>query len=271
LRKDVELGSVGYLDAGMTRVQTHFADGLFQLVLDRADAKNAIDAATARQLADAAHKIRELEPRCVLIRAKGDTFCVGGDVREFGGPEGGDAVAATVDAFHEALEVLAGLRVPIVSAVQGWCAGAGIGLACVADVVVVAQGAQFRSAYTGIGFTPDGGLSWVLPRLVGSIRARDFVLTNRVVGAALAVDWGLASRLVPDDELEERASEIASNLARGARSALGTARALLRRPETTTYFEALNEEAAAIKNAAASDEGREGLAAFLQRRPPSFD
>jgi 2-(1,2-epoxy-1,2-dihydrophenyl)acetyl-CoA isomerase len=106
--------------------------------------------------------------------------------------------------------------------------------------------------------------------LVGSIRARDFILTNRVIGAAQAVDWGLASRLVPDDELDERAGEIASSLARGARSALGTARTLLRRPETTTYLEALNEEAAAIKNAAASDEGREGLAAFLQRRPPSF-
>ena len=179
-------------------------------------------------------------------------------------------MAATVDALHDALRVLAGLQVPVVSAVHGWCAGAGIGLACSADVVMVAQGAQFRSAYTGIGFTPDAGLSWVLPKLVGSTRASDLILTNRVIGAAQAVDWGLASRLVADDELEERALEVATDMARGARSALSTARAQLRRPDTMTYLDALDDEAAAVKNAATSAEGREGMDAFLLRRRASF-
>lgn len=270
LRENLELVSAGSVDAAAVRVRTEFAGGIFHIVLDRADAQNAVDSAMARALADAAKAARALDPRCVLIRADGPSFCVGGDVREFSASEGGQAVATTVETLHEALRILAGLPVPVVSAVHGWCVGAGVGLACSADVVVVAADAQFRSAYTGIGFTPDAGLSWLLPKLVGVNRARDMILTNRVVGAAQAVEWGLASRLAADGQLAARALEVASDLARGAKSALGVARAQLRRPETTTYVAALDEEAAAIKDAAVSDEGREGMAAFLARRPARF-
>ena len=169
--------------------------------------------------------------RSVLICAAGADFSVGGDIHFFDGDRDSlpERISTLVSTLHSAVLGLALLDVPVVSAVQGWCAGAGIGFACGADIVVAADNARFRSSYTAIGFTPDLGLTWLLPRLVGPMRAADVLYTNRAVSAAEALDWGLVSRVVAADELASAAATLLAQLADGPAGAHGLLRGLLRK------------------------------------------
>jgi 2-(1,2-epoxy-1,2-dihydrophenyl)acetyl-CoA isomerase len=179
-------------------------------------------------------------------------------------------VLRTASAAHAAILALAGAQVPVVTAVQGWAAGIGISLAALGDVVVAGQGARFRSAYTAVGLTPDGGLTHWLPALVGSARAGDLLLTNQTLTAAQALDWGLVSRVVPDDALAATATALARQLAAGPRRAQQVVRTLVRSGGLDALRAALDAEAAAISAQAADPEGREGIDAFLHRRPAVF-
>ena len=245
---------------------------MLRIELGRIAARNALDLATAEALAEAVRQASGPSVRSVLLCAAGDDFCVGGDIHFFDGAADSlpQRIRTLVSTLHSAVLALAALDVPVVSAVQGWCAGAGIGLACGADVVVAADNARFRSSYTGIGFTPDLGLTWLLPRLVGPMRAADLMYTNRALTAAEALDWGLVSRVVPGDELAGAALALARQLADGPARTHGLLRGLLRSAGREELRLALLAEADAVTSAATSAEGREGVAAFLQRRRPDF-
>jgi 2-(1,2-epoxy-1,2-dihydrophenyl)acetyl-CoA isomerase len=252
-------------------VRHHLADGVLHIELNRPQVRNALDGATASSLVEAAERGRFADVRSVLLYANGADFSVGGDIDFFVGAENDIAsqVSALAGTLHVAVLALAELDVPVVSAVQGWCAGAGIGLACGADVVVAGSGARFRSAYTAIGFSPDLGLTWLLPRLIGPLRAADLIFTNRAIDAATAEQWGLVSRVVPDGELRGAATEIAIGLARGPAGTQAVVRQLLR-GDREGLRGALAAEQQAVAERAASEEGIEGIRAFASRRPPQF-
>ncbi len=192
-------------------VLVEISGGVGRLTLDRPDNANAIDLATARALAESAGTLaRDRSVRSVLLRGAGDRFCGGGDVKSFA--DAGDGLDGRlreiVTQLHVAMEALASLDAPVVAAVQGSAAGAGFALALAADLVLAAESARFVLAYTGIGLTPDGGTTWYLERTVGRRRALELVLTNRALSAAEALDWGLVTRVVPDEELKAAAEEL---------------------------------------------------------------
>ncbi|WP_105969579.1 enoyl-CoA hydratase/isomerase family protein [Streptomyces geranii] len=247
-------------------------DGLARVELCR-DAGNAIDLAMARGLLEAARECEKARARAVLLTGRGRSFCVGGDLKEFAALPGerlAGHLTDVTDALHEALRVLAALDAPLVVAVQGAVAGAGLGLATAADVCLAASDARFTAAYTAIGYTPDAGTSWSLPRLVGPRRALDLLLTNRRVPAPEALAMGLVSRVVAPERLYEEAVEAAGTLARGAAGAYGATRRLVDGALSAGLDEHLDAEARQLAAAAVSTEGREGVAAFLAGRPPDF-
>jgi 2-(1,2-epoxy-1,2-dihydrophenyl)acetyl-CoA isomerase len=249
--------------------------GVWRIRLQRPDAHNALDLSAAAAFLEASRAAVSAEIGAVLIEATGADFCVGGDIRYFAeanqaGADIAEGVGALASTLHEALLILDALPVPVVSAVQGWCAGAGLGLALAADLVIAGNSARFRSAYTAIGFTPDLGATWQLPRIVGRIRASRMMLTNQVVSAATAAEWGLVGQVVADDELATIAFETARSLAAGPRHAHASLRQLLRAPHRESYRAALAAEATSVAQAAESPDGLEGVAAFLERRRPTF-
>jgi 2-(1,2-epoxy-1,2-dihydrophenyl)acetyl-CoA isomerase len=261
------------MDRAMTVTAEIDDGGLARVTLRRGEAGNAIGLETAQGLLDAARACERASVRAVLLTAEGKSFCVGGDLREFSllsGEALEKHLIAVTEALHEALRTFAALDAPMVAAVQGAVAGAGIGLAAAADVTLAADSASFTAAYTGIGYSPDAGVSWFLPRLLGPKRALDLLLTNRRTSAAEAAALGLVSRVVPAGHLPEEAARTAEVLRRGPTAAFGATRRLVAAGLTSPLGPHLDREARALAAAAASDEGREGVAAFLGKRAPDF-
>jgi len=250
------------------------ADGVLRLTLARPEAGNAIDAALAAALVAALHRAAADDAvRCVLLVAEGRNFSVGGDVRTFAAPDADPVsrVGALAQAFHEVQRRILELPVPLVVGARGWLAGAGIGLALVADVVVLGEAARLRPAYLGIGLSPDGGASWFLTRALGPARALDVLLTDGFVTASEALAAGLVSRVVDDVSVEAVAADVAARIAAGPAAAIRRTRVLVRSAATGGDFLAhLDAEAAAIAASAGEPDGVEGVRAFLERRPPRF-
>jgi 2-(1,2-epoxy-1,2-dihydrophenyl)acetyl-CoA isomerase len=247
--------------------------GVARLTLNRPGAANAIDLDLARALAAATHRVRtDPTVRVVLLAGAGSRFCAGGDVRGFAGVGGqlGDHLGELLGALHPAIADLAALEVPLVAAVQGSAAGAGISLFAAADLVVAAENTRFVLAYTSLGLVPDGGSTWSLPRAVGLRRALELVLTNRTLDAAEALAWGLVTRVVPDDELTAEADRLVTELAEGPPAALAAAKRLVRDGLGASLDEQLRREAAAMVLAGNSADGQEGVAAFVEKRRARF-
>jgi 2-(1,2-epoxy-1,2-dihydrophenyl)acetyl-CoA isomerase len=248
-------------------------DGVARLTLNRPDAANAIDVALARALEEATATIaQDTSVRAVLLTGAGKRFCAGGDVRSFADAGTGldDALQSVLAALHPAVATLAGLGAPVVAAIQGSAAGAGLSLVAGADLVLAAASTKLVMAYTGIGLVPDGGSTWYLPRLIGLQRALELALTNRVLSADEACAWGLVTRVVPDGELEQAAETLVASLAAGPTDAFGAAKQLMRASFGATLEQQLARETTLMVAAGASDHGREGVAAFIDKRPPSF-
>src|ERR1700735_1260743 len=175
-------------------VRTERAGRLMTVTLGRPGRANALDMSTACRLRDAVRMI-DHDVGCVLLRAEGANFCVGGDIGAFAAAaEPGKFVGELASVVHDAILGLASAEAPLVAAVNGWAAGAGMSLAACADITLAAESARFRSAYSAIGLSPDCGLTWTLPRLVGRARAADLMLTNRAGGAAEAAGRGAGAR-----------------------------------------------------------------------------
>ena len=251
-------------------VRAERAGRLMTITLDRPGQANALDLSTACQLRDAVRLIDD-GVGCVLLRAEGANFCVGGDIRAFAAaPEPGKFLGELASVVHDAILGLASAAAPLVAAVNGWAAGAGMSLAACADITLAAESARFRSAYSAIGLSPDCGLTWTLPRTVGRARAADLMLTNRPVGAAEAASIGLVARVVPDNALFAQAQALAVELASGPTAAFGRIRKLLDTSDGSTLADQLDAEAASIAACADHPEGRSGVAAFTAGRTPGF-
>ncbi len=210
--------------------------------------------------------------RVVVLRAEGRAFCVGGDISSFGTTDDPRALLEQLaGALHASVLQLLALDAPLVVAVQGVAAGAGLSLVCAADIAIAGRSASFIAAYTAAGLSPDGGMSWTLPRLVGQRRASEMLLTNRLVGAEEAASIGLVTETVDDDALEPRTAAVVAQLAAGSPASFGATKRLLRRGTDTTLEEHLPLEATSIAELAASPAGQEGIHAFLEKRRPVFD
>jgi 2-(1,2-epoxy-1,2-dihydrophenyl)acetyl-CoA isomerase len=249
-------------------------DGLATLTLNRPAQGNALDAATSAELRRAAVQLsHDPSVRAVLLRADGKVFCGGGDLAGFAAA-GPDALPALVDDMtidlHAAVARLAKMDAPLVAAVTGAAGGAGMSLVAACDLVVAGRSAKFTMGYTKAGLVPDGTSSFYLSRVVGLRRAMDLVLTNRVLTAEQAEDWGLVSRVVDDDAVLTEATALARQLAAGPTKAFGLAKRTLYAGASSPLEEAMERESAAIAVAAATADAQEGIAAFLAKRPADF-
>lgn len=243
------------------------------LTLNRPDVGNAIDVALARALMEAAIACDDDEGiRCVLLTGSGRLFCAGGDVGAFAAAgDGAGALIAEITAYlHVAIARLARMGKPLVTAINGPAAGAGFSLAILGDVALSARSAHFTLAYTAIGLTPDGGSTWLLPRLVGLRRAQELVLTNRRVSAADAATLGLVTRVVDDAALAADAQSLTNELASSATAAIGQARRLLLGSFESSLETQMELESRSIAHAARSRHAREGIRAFLAKQKPNF-
>lgn len=250
-------------------VRAHVA----HITLNRPEVGNALDQRMARDLHHAALRADgDPDVRAVILTGAGHTFCVGGDLKTFyaEGDAVGRHIKEVVHHFHGAIVTFARMDAPVIAAINGVAAGGGFSIACAADLAIAAESARFTMAYTRIGLSPDGGGSFALPRLVGLRRALDLTLTNRLFTAAEALEWGVVTRVVPDDQLAAEAQALAAQLAAGSRQAQGAAKRLLRASQQTSLETQLAAEGEQIAANAAAADGREGIAAFLAKRPPRF-
>ncbi len=241
------------------------------LTLNRPDRLNAAPPALFDELRAA---IGTLDgARAVLVTGAGRAFCSGADVG--GGALGSDnpgetTHAALTDHYNPTIMAIAELGVPVVSAVRGPAAGIGCSLALAADFCVASETAYFLQAFVNIGLVPDGGASWMLPRLIGRARAAEMMMLGERVPAARALEWGMIHRVVADDALDAEALALATRLAAGPTMALGLMRRALGRALETDYADALAAEADAQRTARGSADSMEGGMAFLQKRKPAF-
>lgn len=243
------------------------------ITINRPQAGNAIDIPMAHELLHAAIACDcDAGIRAVLLRSEGKLFCAGGDVGAFAGA--GDKVPDLISEetayLHAAVARFAGMDKPLVTAVQGFAAGAGFSLAMLGDIVIAGKAAQFTLAYTAIGLTPDGGASWLLPRLVGLRKAQQLILSNARLSADEALDIGLLTDVVADEALDDAGRDWARRLAAGPTKAFARSRALLLAAYGETLEKHLERESRGIVASAGGADGKEGIAAFLEKRPPAF-
>lgn len=243
------------------------------ITLDRAGEANTLAPALARELAGAAALCdSDSSVRAVVLTGSGRFFCAGGDVKAMAGF--GDAVGARIkslaDDLHRAISTFARMDAPLVVAVNGPAAGAGMSLAAIGDLVVAAEDAHFTMAYTGVGLSPDGSSTWYLPRLIGLRRTQELMLTNRRLSAPEALEWGLVHKLAPASSTLDEAMRWAESLASGAAGSHASIKRLLLASWGNGLETQMELEGRAISACAAGPEGREGIAAFAQKRKPRF-
>jgi 2-(1,2-epoxy-1,2-dihydrophenyl)acetyl-CoA isomerase len=254
-------------------VRIDIADHVGTLTMARPRQLNALDLTSARELAQATQELgRDPSVRAVVISGEGKAFSAGGDVAEFHAnvDRGSEFLAELVGQFHIGIMNLLEMPKPVIAAVNGVVAGGAIGLFLAADLAVAAESATFVMAYTGIGVCPDGGSTFFVPRLIGSRRALELMLTNRRLGAQEALDWGLVNQVVPDAELATTVRTLAQRLASGPTLAYAEARALVRQSFSNTAKAQLEQEARGIAAMGATADFREGVTAFVEKRKPKF-
>ena len=245
-------------------------DGAVQTItLNRPDVLNAFDLAMHELLAAALDRAAHPDVRALVITGSGRGFCVGQDVGEF--PRDAAAVGELLrQHFNPAIRALRGLPKPVIAAINGPAAGAGLALALACDLRLAAASASLVPAFGRIGLVPDSGLSHTLPRLIGSAAAFEWIVSGRSIAAPDAEALGLVTRVVADADLTAETDALAAELAAGPTAAIGLTKQLIGRSLESSLHDQLDEEARLQAMAAAGDDFAEGVAAFLEKRPPRF-
>ncbi len=248
-------------------------NGVAHITLNRPDNANSVNLLLAQELMEAANTCDcDPEIRAVLLTGKGRMFSAGGDLPSFidKGDAAGQHLKDVTAALHTASSRFARMAAPLIVAVNGTAAGAGFSLAVSGDIVFAAESAKFTLAYTGVALSPDGGSSYYLPRLVGLRRAQELILTNRVLSAQEALEWGLLTKVVADDELQSEALAMAERMANGPTQAYGQSKALLLDTYNNNFETQLELESRSIAKLINSPDGQEGIHAFAEKRKPAF-
>lgn len=241
--------------------------GVAWLTLNRPEAANAINTEMVDALRELATQLAADETCSVVVfEANGRLFCGGGDVASvYRADEPVEYFGYLADNMHAAVDILTKSHLIVVSAVQGTCAGGGFSLVLNSDLVISTAKSKFLAAYTAIGLSPDTGMSYLLPRVVGPRRAAEMFYLGKVADGATALDWGIVNELVEEDELSSRAAEIATAIAAGPAPALRQTKRLLREGGSRGYTEHLADEADSIRLTLSTPESREMLGAFVNK------
>ena len=253
-------------------IRMESADGVATITFDRPERGNSMDMEVMRELMHASLYCDESpEVRAVIITGAGRFFCAGGDLASFGTADDTASLIKEMTVyFHAAVSRFNRMDAPVIAAVNGMAAGAGFSLVSACDIVLAASSARFASQYTAAALSPDGSSTFFVPRLVGMRRAAELMLTNRMLSAAEALEWGLITRVVDDDRLMEEAREAAGRLAAGPSRAYGAVKRLLADSFSASLETQMEMEARSIAALSVSPDGREGVRAFLEKRPPRF-
>jgi 2-(1,2-epoxy-1,2-dihydrophenyl)acetyl-CoA isomerase len=253
--------------------------GVLRLHLDKPAKRNALDdAMIAVLIAEVEEAGRDEAVRAILLTAEGDHFCSGFDIvgRNAASSDGesrprvGSIQRRLPSDAHRLIPTLCTTQVPVVVAARGWVAGIGLHVAAAADFLVLAEDARLWEPFSQRGFTPDSGGTWLLPRIVGLQRARDLLVLGTAIDGRTAVEWGLGHRAVPAGEVEHTAEELAVQLAAGPTVSLGLTKWLLHTSAEHTLDQHLRGEAFAIELSSRSEDFKEGLRAFVDKRDPRF-
>jgi 2-(1,2-epoxy-1,2-dihydrophenyl)acetyl-CoA isomerase len=242
--------------------------GVQTITLNRPEVLNAFNRALHRALRDALKDARDPEVRAVVITGAGRGFSAGQDLKEFG--EAPDVAEALRESYHPNVLAIRALEKPVIAAVNGVCAGAGLSLACVCDFRIAADDASFVPGFIGIGLVPDAGGTYFVNRLVGASRAFEWMTSNRRLSAAEAHQWGLVSEVVEAASLPARAGEVAATYAAMPTRGVGLTKRLFDNAGNATLEEQLELEAQLQAAATQTEDFREGVAAFLEKRPANF-
>jgi 2-(1,2-epoxy-1,2-dihydrophenyl)acetyl-CoA isomerase len=235
---------------------------------------NAVSAEMLQGLSEALDTLAEsaTKPRCLVLTGAGRAFSTGANLQGRGGknftPRGAGRTLETL--FHPFMRRLRDLPYPIVTAVNGPAAGAGMSLALMGDLIVCARSAYFLQAFRRIGLVPDCGATWLLPRLIGRARAIELSLLGERLAAETALAWGLVNRVFDDEQLMSEALRLAGELADGPTAALGLIRRLYWESPHNSYEEQLDLECRMQRLAGATADFQEGVNAFLEKRPAQF-
>jgi 2-(1,2-epoxy-1,2-dihydrophenyl)acetyl-CoA isomerase len=243
------------------------------ITLNRPEAANAMNPQMARELSTAAIECDEnRDIRAVIITAQGRMFCAGGDLGVFAAAGSGASalIKEMAGDLHMGISRLTRMDAPVIAAVNGTAAGAGFSLAVAADLVVSVDKAKYVMAYTNAGLSPDGSSTYFLPRRIGDRRARELMLTNRVLNASEALDWGLINQVVEETQLMSVATELAASIAIGPTRAFGAVKSLLNASFDNGLETQMELESRAIADMSRSIDGQEGMHAFLDKRKPVF-
>ncbi len=244
------------------------------VTLNRPKSFNALDLTMAKELCDLSIRLGgDKSVRCVVMTGKGDAaYCAGGDVPSFAADvENLPTLLKEMTTYlHMAISRFAWMRAPMIAAVNGVAAGAGLSMVACTDLAIAVEGASFTSAYTKIGLSPDGSSTYYLPRIIGTRRAAELYMTNRVLSAQEALDWGLINRIVPADELTAETEKLANQLADSATEAMGAVKEMLLMSTTDSLESQMERETRNIARLGGTADGREGVDAFVNKRQPNF-
>jgi 2-(1,2-epoxy-1,2-dihydrophenyl)acetyl-CoA isomerase len=254
-------------------LQYEVKDAIATITLNRPAAYNALDLTLARELFEAAVLADEDRSlRCVIVTGAGRAFCAGGDVKAF--HEAGDRVGVLIKHLttylHGAVSRLARTPKPVIMAINGVAAGGGLSLALSGDLVLATESAKFTMAYSKIAASPDGSSTYFLPRLIGFRRTLELHFTNRLLTAREALDWGLINRVHPDAEFAAGVAALARELADGPTAAFGRTKLLVHQSTQESLETQMELEAQAIAASGATEDFRNGVAAFASKQAVKF-
>ena len=249
------------------------SNNIATITLNRPENANALNPIMAKELSNMAIECDENKDiRAVIIEGSGKMFCAGGDLKAFS--DAGDSASALIKQMagdlHIAISRFSRMDAPTIAAVNGTAAGAGFSIAISADVVISTKSAKFVMAYTNAGLSPDGSSTYFLPRRIGDRRARELMLTNRVLSAEEGLEWGLINKIVDQENLSATTRELAEKFASGPTLAYGKVKNLLNASFDNGLETQMELETRGISDMARSSDGREGIQAFLNKRKPNF-
>lgn len=258
-----------------TFIKLEMQDAVGVITLNRPESLNALTLEVGREFQAAVNEAREKGARAIVITGAGRAFCAGGDLREMQriAAQNGRSEAFFDEPLRELNECLLLIRrspLPFIAAVNGAASGGGCNLALGCDLVIAGESARFNQAFIKIGLSPDCGGTFILPRLIGWRRATQLLMTGEVVSAPEALGMGMINAVVPDAELLAQAMRMAKTLASAPTAAIGRIKELLEASASNDYGEQLEQERKAQIQSGLTKDFKEGVAAFIEKRPPKF-